>query len=167
MVRGTWIAGARVVPLIVDGWSWADVLRSHPELSEVDVRACLIYALEEENASPSIPEQNTPNQRPKEAGQGSAPLPFWIRWRCAISAGSIAAPVAILQADRVEVAVDRLVMAEGNRFTLKHGFRLFEGLLNRRLCSRARPSDVLRGMRRFHLQRAVVRVAAELLEISD
>jgi uncharacterized protein (DUF433 family) len=51
VVRGTWITVAHVVSLIVDGWSWADILRSHPELAEADIRACLTYAVEEENAS--------------------------------------------------------------------------------------------------------------------
>lgn len=51
VVRGTWITVAHVVSLIVDGWLWADILRSHPELSEADIRACLTYAVEEENAS--------------------------------------------------------------------------------------------------------------------
>ncbi|MEO6808718.1 MAG: DUF433 domain-containing protein [Isosphaeraceae bacterium] len=51
VVRGTWITVAHIVSLIVDGWSWADILRSHPELAEADIRACLTYAVEEENAS--------------------------------------------------------------------------------------------------------------------
>ena len=46
VVRGTWITAAQVVSLIVEGWSWRDVLRAHPELTEDDVRSCLSYAVE-------------------------------------------------------------------------------------------------------------------------
>lgn len=47
VVKGTWVTVAHVVELIVDGWSWADVLRTHPELVEDDVRACLAYTVDE------------------------------------------------------------------------------------------------------------------------
>jgi uncharacterized protein (DUF433 family) len=47
VVRGTWITVDQVVGRIVDGWSWSDVLRAHPELVEDDLRACLAYAVEE------------------------------------------------------------------------------------------------------------------------
>ncbi len=46
VVRGTWITVDQVVEKILDGWSWNDVLRSHPELVEDDLRACLSYAVE-------------------------------------------------------------------------------------------------------------------------
>lgn len=49
VVRGTWITVAHVVSLIVDGWSWADILRDHPELTEDDIRACLAYTVEQED----------------------------------------------------------------------------------------------------------------------
>lgn len=48
VVRGTWVTARQVVTLIVDGWSWADVLRAHPELTEADVRACLSYTVEQD-----------------------------------------------------------------------------------------------------------------------
>jgi hypothetical protein len=51
VVKGTWVTVGHVVSLIVDGWTWADILRSHPELSEDDIRACVTYAMDEENAS--------------------------------------------------------------------------------------------------------------------
>ncbi|MBX6312749.1 MAG: DUF433 domain-containing protein [Isosphaeraceae bacterium] len=51
VVRGTWITVRHVVSLVIDGWTWADILRAHPELTEDDIRACLTYATEEENAS--------------------------------------------------------------------------------------------------------------------
>ena len=54
VVRGTWVTVGHVVSLVVDGWSWADILRTHPELTEDDLRACLTYAVEEENASLEI-----------------------------------------------------------------------------------------------------------------
>ena len=43
VVKGTWVTVNHVVSLIVDGWSWADILRTHPELTEDDVRTCLAY----------------------------------------------------------------------------------------------------------------------------
>jgi len=49
VVKGTWVTVSHVVSLIVDGWSWADVLRSHPELCEDDVRTCLAYAVEQDD----------------------------------------------------------------------------------------------------------------------
>jgi uncharacterized protein (DUF433 family) len=45
VVKGTWVTAGHVVSLIVDGWSWSDVLRTHPELNEDDVRACLAYTI--------------------------------------------------------------------------------------------------------------------------
>ncbi len=48
VVRGTWITVHYVVSLIVDGWTWADILRSHPELTEEDIRTCLAYTVAEE-----------------------------------------------------------------------------------------------------------------------
>lgn len=50
VVKGTWITVGHVVTLVVDGWSWADILRAHPELSEDDIRACLTYSVEEERS---------------------------------------------------------------------------------------------------------------------
>ena len=50
VVKGTWITVAHVVSLIVDGATWADVLRSHPELNEDDVRACVAYAVADDDA---------------------------------------------------------------------------------------------------------------------
>jgi uncharacterized protein (DUF433 family) len=49
IVKGTWVTVAQIVSLIVDGHTWADILRSHPELSEEDIRVCLSYATEQEN----------------------------------------------------------------------------------------------------------------------
>jgi uncharacterized protein (DUF433 family) len=49
VVKGTWVTVSHVVSLIVDGWTWADILRSHPELTEDDIRACVTYAMDEEN----------------------------------------------------------------------------------------------------------------------
>jgi uncharacterized protein (DUF433 family) len=45
VIKGTWITVSHVVSLIVDGYTWADVLRSHPELTEEDVRVCVAYAV--------------------------------------------------------------------------------------------------------------------------
>lgn len=46
VVKGTWITVGQIVSLIVDGFTWADILRSHPELTEDDIRICLTYATE-------------------------------------------------------------------------------------------------------------------------
>ena len=50
IVRGTWITVGQVISRIIDGWSWADVLRAHPELCEDDLRACLAFTVEDEDA---------------------------------------------------------------------------------------------------------------------
>jgi uncharacterized protein (DUF433 family) len=47
VVKGTWITVDHITSLIVDNWSWADILRSHPELTEDDIRSCLSYAIEQ------------------------------------------------------------------------------------------------------------------------
>ncbi len=52
VVKGTWITVSHVVSLIVDGATWADILRSHPELSEADIRMCVAYAVAEEDSRP-------------------------------------------------------------------------------------------------------------------
>lgn len=46
VVKGTWVTVGHVVSLIVDGWTWSDILRSHPELTEDDIRTCLAYTAE-------------------------------------------------------------------------------------------------------------------------
>jgi len=51
VVRGTWITAAQVVALItVLGRTWGDVLRAHPELTEDDIRACLMWSIEDDGA---------------------------------------------------------------------------------------------------------------------
>ena len=49
VVRGTWVTTSQVVSRVVDGWTWAEILRSYPELIEDDIRACLAYAVEQED----------------------------------------------------------------------------------------------------------------------
>jgi len=51
VVKGTWVTVSHVVSLIVDGWTWSDILRSHPELTEDDIRTCVAYAMAEENSA--------------------------------------------------------------------------------------------------------------------
>ena len=48
VVRGTWVTAGQIVTLIVDGWTWAEILRSHPELTDDDIRACLAYVIEQD-----------------------------------------------------------------------------------------------------------------------
>lgn len=57
IIRGTWITVSQIVTRIIDGWSWSDVLRAHPELTEDDIRACLAYTVEEGNDEMSVPER--------------------------------------------------------------------------------------------------------------
>ncbi|WP_435017610.1 DUF433 domain-containing protein [Tundrisphaera sp. TA3] len=49
VVKGTWITVSHVVSLIVDGHTWADILRTHPELNQDDIHACMAFALDELN----------------------------------------------------------------------------------------------------------------------
>ena len=48
VVRGTWVTVAHIVSCVVDGSSWDDILRMHPELDEADIRAALTFAIAEE-----------------------------------------------------------------------------------------------------------------------
>lgn len=48
VVRGTRVTACRVVSLVVDGHTWSDILKAHPELTEADLRACLDYTLDQE-----------------------------------------------------------------------------------------------------------------------
>ncbi|MFO0956972.1 MAG: DUF433 domain-containing protein [Isosphaeraceae bacterium] len=48
VVVGTYITTRHVASLVIDGWSWAEILRAHPELVDDDIRACLAYAIEED-----------------------------------------------------------------------------------------------------------------------
>ena len=50
IVRGTWITVGQVVSRIIDGWTWSDVLRAHPELCEDDIRSCIAFTVEDEDA---------------------------------------------------------------------------------------------------------------------
>lgn len=43
VIEGTWVTVTQVVSRVVDGWSWAEILRGYPELVEADIRACLDY----------------------------------------------------------------------------------------------------------------------------
>lgn len=49
VVKGTWVTVSHVVTLIVDGWTWGDILRTHPELTAEDVRVCLAYTVAQDN----------------------------------------------------------------------------------------------------------------------
>jgi uncharacterized protein (DUF433 family) len=44
LVRGTRITVEHVVGLMAEGWSEAQVLYNHPQLTREDVQACLAYA---------------------------------------------------------------------------------------------------------------------------
>jgi uncharacterized protein (DUF433 family) len=48
VIKGTWVTASQVVSLIVDGWTWSDILRTHPELTEDDIRVCLAFTVAEE-----------------------------------------------------------------------------------------------------------------------
>jgi uncharacterized protein (DUF433 family) len=49
IVKGTWVTVGHVVSLIVDGWTWGDILRTHPELTEDDIRICLAYTVAQDD----------------------------------------------------------------------------------------------------------------------
>lgn len=44
VVRGTRISVEHIMSLLADGWSEADVLANHPQLTQTDIKACLAYA---------------------------------------------------------------------------------------------------------------------------
>ena len=46
VVRGTWITVAQIVSLVCDGYTWSDILRACPELTENDIRTCLAFAVD-------------------------------------------------------------------------------------------------------------------------
>jgi uncharacterized protein (DUF433 family) len=47
VVNGTMVTVKHVVSLIVDGWTYADVIRTHPDLTEADIRTCIAYNINE------------------------------------------------------------------------------------------------------------------------
>lgn len=51
VIKGTWITVSHVVSLIVDGATWADILRTHPELTEADIRVCVAYAVADDSSA--------------------------------------------------------------------------------------------------------------------
>ena len=51
VIKGTWVTVSQVVSLIVDGWTWSDILRAHPELTEDDIRTSLAYTVAEEEGN--------------------------------------------------------------------------------------------------------------------
>jgi uncharacterized protein (DUF433 family) len=60
VVKGTWVTAAHIISLVVDGFSWAEILRTHPELVEDDIRACLKYTIEEDSKPEPTPPQSEP-----------------------------------------------------------------------------------------------------------
>lgn len=44
VVKGTQVTVAHLIDMVVDGHTWSDILRIHPELDEGDIQACLTYA---------------------------------------------------------------------------------------------------------------------------
>ena len=49
VVKGTWVTTAQIINHIVGGYTWADILRMHPELREEDIETCLRYTVDQEN----------------------------------------------------------------------------------------------------------------------
>jgi uncharacterized protein (DUF433 family) len=49
-VRGTWVTVDQIVTMIVDGYTWSDILRRCPELTEDDIRTCISYAIQQEQS---------------------------------------------------------------------------------------------------------------------
>jgi len=74
VVRGTRVTADHIVSLIVDGWTWSDILRSHPELTEDDLRACLLFATEADESLLTSPLSSVNgNQTPASNLIGKAP----------------------------------------------------------------------------------------------
>ena len=53
--RGPGSPSSHVVSLIVNGQTWADILRSHPELTEDDIRVCVAFAVAQDGDEGLIP----------------------------------------------------------------------------------------------------------------
>jgi uncharacterized protein (DUF433 family) len=43
VVKGTLVTVNHVVSLILDGWTYADIIRAHPDLTEDDIRTYVAY----------------------------------------------------------------------------------------------------------------------------
>lgn len=52
VVKGTWVTVDHIVSIIVDGGTWAGILRDHPEIEEADIHACMAYALDDLDSPP-------------------------------------------------------------------------------------------------------------------
>lgn len=50
VIKGTWITVSQVMGLLREGWSWSDILRTHPEMNEDDLKACLSHTIHAEAA---------------------------------------------------------------------------------------------------------------------
>jgi uncharacterized protein (DUF433 family) len=48
VVKGTQVTAGQIVSMIVDGATWADILRMRPELTEEDIQACLAFTVEQD-----------------------------------------------------------------------------------------------------------------------
>lgn len=48
IVKGTLVKVQSIITCIVDGQTWRDILRAHPELNEEDIRACIAYTMNDE-----------------------------------------------------------------------------------------------------------------------
>lgn len=44
VIRGTRISVEHVMGLLAEGWSEAELLANHPQLTQADIKACLAYA---------------------------------------------------------------------------------------------------------------------------
>lgn len=53
VVKGTRVTVSHVLSLSIDGWTWVDIIRSHPELTTDDIRACMAYATAECGEEPA------------------------------------------------------------------------------------------------------------------
>ena len=55
VVKGTRLSVELIVDLLAEGWSNDDLLRSYPNLTMEDIRACLRYAVETLRAEKVFP----------------------------------------------------------------------------------------------------------------
>ncbi len=90
VIKGTWITVGHVISLIVDGETWADILRSHPELTEADIRTCLAYTMAERRSLTATSRSVMSRQRGSPIRPGptrstpppavSSGSPAWASW---------------------------------------------------------------------------------------
>ena len=50
VIKGTWVTTDQIVTLIIDGWTWSDIIKTNPGLTAADIRAAISYTITESDA---------------------------------------------------------------------------------------------------------------------